>query len=144
MPGVVSNPLPLLRSLRLPSCRGVSMIRGRKTSRSVGDGRGVTSGSQASSNILTIRERRWCAKGHRCGNPSRAQARDTVRPRVMLAVVAPGFAAFPVICGESAEDSPVARGEHDTSDKNPDSSAAIWYTQHVQVWECRRAADTPQ
>jgi len=31
------------------------MIRGRKTSRSVGDGRGVTSGSQASSNILTIR-----------------------------------------------------------------------------------------
>jgi hypothetical protein len=26
-------------------------------------------------------------------------------------------------------------GENDTSDKNPDNSAAILYTQHVRVWE---------
>ena len=60
------------------------------------------------------------------------------------AVVAPGFASFPVICGESVADSLVARGEHDTSDKNPDSSAAILYTRHGRVWECRRAVDTSQ
>ena len=60
------------------------------------------------------------------------------------AVVAPGFASFPIICEESEEDSLVACGEHDTSDKNPDNSAAIWYTPHVRVWECRRAVDTSQ
>ena len=48
------------------------------------------------------------------------------------------------MCGESVADSLVARGERDTSDNNPDSSAAIWYTPHGRVWECRRAGDTPQ
>ena len=60
------------------------------------------------------------------------------------AVVVPGFAAFPVMCEERVADSLVARGEHDTSDKNPDSSAAILYTRHGRVWECRRAVDTSQ
>ena len=32
------------------------------------------------------------------------------------AVVAPGLAAFPVMCGERAEDSLSVREEHDTSD----------------------------
>jgi hypothetical protein len=39
----------------------------------------------------------------------------------MPAVVAPWFASFPVICGETEEDSLFARGENDTSDKNPDN-----------------------
>ena len=39
------------------------MIIGRKTSRSVGDGRGVTSSRQASSNILTIRDHFFCLFG---------------------------------------------------------------------------------
>ena len=62
----------------------------------------------------------------------------------MPAVVAPGFVSFPVICGESEEDSLFARGEHDTSDKNPDNSAAILYKQYVRVWEWRRSVDTSQ
>jgi hypothetical protein len=78
-------------------------------------------------------ERRVWATGHRCGNPSSAEARHRARLRVTPVVVAPGFAAFPVMCGESAEDSRVARGEDDTSDKNPESSATIWYTQHVRI-----------
>ena len=49
----------------------------------------------------------------------------------MPAVIAPGFASFPVICGENEEDSLVACGEHDTSDKNLDNSAAIWYTRSL-------------
>ncbi len=60
------------------------------------------------------------------------------------AVVAPWFASFPVMCGESEEDSLFARGENDTSDKNPDTSAAILYKQHVRVWESRRSLDTSQ
>ena len=60
------------------------------------------------------------------------------------AVVAPWFASFPVMCGETEEDSLVARGEHDTSDKHPDKSAAILYKQHVQVWESLRSVDTSQ
>ena len=77
--------------------------------------------------------RRVWAMGHRCGNPSSAEARNIARLRVTPVVVAPGFASFPVICGESAEDSLVARGEYDTSDKNPDSNATILYTQHVRI-----------
>jgi hypothetical protein len=77
--------------------------------------------------------RRVCATGHRCGNPSSAEARHRARWRVTPVVVAPGLAAFPVMCGESAADSRVARGEYDTSDKNPDSSATIWYTPHVRM-----------
>ena len=60
------------------------------------------------------------------------------------AVVVPWFASFPVICGENEEDSLFARGENDTSDKNPDNSAAILYKQHVQVWESLRSLDTSQ
>ena len=60
------------------------------------------------------------------------------------AVVAPGFAAFPVMGGESEADSLVVRGENDTSDKNPDNSAAILYTPHVRVWESRRSVDRSQ
>ena len=60
------------------------------------------------------------------------------------AVVAPGFAAFPVMCGESEADSLVARGENDTSDKNPDNSAAILYKQHGRIWEWRRSVDIRQ
>ena len=60
------------------------------------------------------------------------------------AVVAPGFAALPVMCGGSVADSLGARGEHDTSDKNPDSSAAILYTPHGRVWESLRSIDTSQ
>jgi hypothetical protein len=63
---------------------------------------------------------------------------------VTPAVVAPGFASFPVMCGETEEDSLVAPGENDTSDKNPDNSAAILYTQHVQIWESPRFLDTSQ
>jgi hypothetical protein len=63
---------------------------------------------------------------------------------VTPAAVAPGFAAFPVMGGESVADSLVARGEHDTSDEHPASSAAIWYTPHGRVWEGRRAVDTSQ
>jgi hypothetical protein len=61
---------------------------------------------------------------------------------VTPAVVAPWFASVPVMCGETEEDSLFARGEHDTSDKNPDNSAAILYTQHVQIWESPRSLDT--
>jgi hypothetical protein len=50
-----------------------------------------------------------------------------------LAIVAPSFASFPVICGESAEDSLSAREENDTSNRNPDNSAAILYTQPAHV-----------
>ena len=60
------------------------------------------------------------------------------------AVVAPWFASFPVICGETEEDSLFAPGENDTSDKNPDNSAAILYKQHVRVWESLRSVDTSQ
>ena len=60
------------------------------------------------------------------------------------AVVAPGFASFPVMCGETEEDALVAREEHDTSDKNPDNSAVILYPQHVQIWESPRSLDTSQ
>ena len=60
------------------------------------------------------------------------------------AVVAPGFASFPVMCGETEEDSLFAHGENDTSDKNPDNSAAIWYKQPVRVWEWRRSVDASQ
>ena len=60
------------------------------------------------------------------------------------AVVAPGLAAFPVMCGERVADSRVARGEHDTSDNNPDRRAAIVSTPHGRDWECRRAVDTSQ
>jgi hypothetical protein len=45
------------------------------------------------------------AKGARCGNLCRAQARNTARLHVTPAVVTPSFASFPVICGASAEDS---------------------------------------
>ena len=48
------------------------------------------------------------------------------------------------MCGENEEDSLFARGENDTSDKNPDKSAAILYTQHVQIWESPRSLDTSQ
>jgi hypothetical protein len=48
------------------------------------------------------------------------------------------------MCGETEEDSLFARGENDTSDKNPDNSAAILSKQHVQVWEWRRSVDTSQ
>ena len=48
------------------------------------------------------------------------------------------------MCGETEEDSLFAREEHDTSDKNPDNSAAILYTQHVQIWESPRSLDTSQ
>ena len=78
-------------------------------------------------------ECRVCATGTRRRNPSSAEARHRARLRVTPVVVALGFASFPVICGESAEDSLVARGEYDTSDKNPDSSATILYMQHVQI-----------
>ena len=60
------------------------------------------------------------------------------------AVVAPWFASFPVMCGETEEDSLVAREEHDASDKNPDHRAAILYRQHVRVWESLRSVDTSQ
>ena len=60
------------------------------------------------------------------------------------AIVAPWFASFPVICGETEEDSLFARGENDTSDKNPDNSAAILYKQHVRVWASLRSVDTSQ
>ena len=60
------------------------------------------------------------------------------------AVVAPGFASLPAICGENEADSLVARGEHDTSDKNPDNSAAILSKQHGRIWEWRRFVDTSQ
>jgi hypothetical protein len=63
---------------------------------------------------------------------------------VTPAVVAPWFASFPVMCGENEEDSLVARGENDTSDKNPDNSATILYKQHGQVWESLRSVDTSQ
>ena len=49
------------------------------------------------------------------------------------AVVAPAFASFPVMCGESAEDSLSVREDNDTSDRNPDNSAAILYTQPAHV-----------
>jgi hypothetical protein len=61
---------------------------------------------------------------------------------VTPAVFAPGLASFPVMCGESGEDSLVALGENDTSDKDPDHSAAILYTQHVRGWESLRSLDT--
>ena len=60
------------------------------------------------------------------------------------AVVAPGLASFPVMCGENEEDSLFARGEHDTSDKHPDKSAAMLSKPHVRVWESRRSLDTSQ
>ena len=60
------------------------------------------------------------------------------------AVGAPWFAAFPVMCGETEEDSRVAREENDTSDKNPDHSVAILYTQHVRVWASLCSVDTSQ
>jgi hypothetical protein len=63
---------------------------------------------------------------------------------VTPAVVALRFASFPVICGESEEDSLFARGGNDTSDKNPDNSVALLYTQHVRVWESLRSVDTSQ
>jgi hypothetical protein len=63
---------------------------------------------------------------------------------VTPAVVAPGFASFPVICGENEAESLFARGENDTSDKNPDHSAAILYMPHVQVWESLRSVGTSQ
>jgi hypothetical protein len=63
---------------------------------------------------------------------------------VTPAVVAPGLASFPVMCGESEEDSLVGRGEHATSDKNPENNAAMLSKQHVRVWESRRSADTSQ
>jgi hypothetical protein len=87
-------------------------------------------------------ERRWCVKGHRGGHPCSASARHTARPRVTPAVVAPGLATFPVKCGANEEDSLIARGEHDTSDKDPAHRAAMLYTQHVQVEESRRSVDT--
>jgi len=62
----------------------------------------------------------------------------------MPAVVAPSCASFPVMCGENEEDSLVARGENDTSDKNPDHRAAMLYKQHVRVWESLRSVDTSQ
>jgi len=73
------------------------------------------------------------AKGSRGGNPCRAQARHTARLPVTPAVVAPAFASFPVMCGESAEDSLSVREDNDTSDRNPDNSAAILYTQPAHV-----------
>jgi len=63
---------------------------------------------------------------------------------VTPAVVAPWLASVPVMGGETEEDSLVARGEHDTSDKHPDKSAAILYKQHVRVWESLRSVDTSQ
>ena len=60
------------------------------------------------------------------------------------AVVAPWFASVPVMGGETEEDSRVAGGEHDTSDKHPDKSAAMLYKPHVQVWESLRSVDTSQ
>ena len=48
------------------------------------------------------------------------------------------------MCGATEEDSLFARGEHDTSDKNPDNRAAMLYTQHVQMWESPRSLDTSQ
>jgi hypothetical protein len=63
---------------------------------------------------------------------------------VTPAVVAPWFASFPVMCGETEEDSLVAREENDASDKNPDHRAAILYRQHVRVWESLRSVDTSQ
>jgi hypothetical protein len=63
---------------------------------------------------------------------------------VTPAVVAPGLAAVPVMCGERVADSLVARGEHETSDKHPERSAALLSTPHGRVWECRRAVDTSQ
>jgi hypothetical protein len=61
---------------------------------------------------------------------------------VTPAVGAPWVAAFPVMCGETEEDSRVAREEHDASDKNPDHRAAILYRPHVRVWESLRSVDT--
>jgi hypothetical protein len=61
---------------------------------------------------------------------------------VTPAVVAPWLASVPVRCGATAEDARVARGEHDTSDKHPDKSAAMLYKPHVQVWESLRSVDT--
>jgi hypothetical protein len=63
---------------------------------------------------------------------------------VTPAVGAPWFASFPVMCGETEEDSLVAREENDASDKNPDHRAAILYRQHVRVWESLRSVDTSQ
>ena len=48
------------------------------------------------------------------------------------------------MCGETEEDSRVAREENDASDKNPDHRAAILYRQHVRVWESLRSVDTSQ
>jgi hypothetical protein len=78
------------------------------------------------------------AKGARCGNLCRAQARHTARLHVTPAVVAPSFASFPVMCGASAEDSLSVREQNDTSDRHPDNRAAILYTQptHVSVSLC--------
>jgi hypothetical protein len=59
-------------------------------------------------------------------------------------VVAPGLASVPVMCGATEEDALVARGEHDTSDKHPDKSAAMLSKPHVRVWESRRSVDTSQ
>jgi hypothetical protein len=56
--------------------------------------------------------------------------------------MAPWFAAFPGMCGETEEDSRVARGGNDTSDHKPDHSAAMLSKPHVRVWEWRRSVDT--
>jgi len=63
---------------------------------------------------------------------------------VTPAVVAPGLASVPVMCGETEEDALVAHGEHETSDKHPAKSAAMLSTQHVQMWESPRSLDTSQ
>jgi hypothetical protein len=63
---------------------------------------------------------------------------------VTPAVVAPWFASFPVMCGETEEESLVAHGENDTSGKNPDENAALLCTQHVQVWESLHSVGTSQ
>ena len=65
------------------------------------------------------------AKGSRGGNPCRAHARHTARWPVTPAVVAPSLASFPVMCGARAEDSLSVREDNDTSDSNPDHSAAM-------------------
>jgi hypothetical protein len=61
---------------------------------------------------------------------------------VTPAVVAPWLASVPVMCGDTEEDSRMARGEHDTSDKHPDKRAAMVYQPHVRVWESLRSVDT--
>jgi hypothetical protein len=63
---------------------------------------------------------------------------------VTPAVVAPWLASFPVMCGETEEDSRFARGKNDPSDNKPDHSAAMLSKQHGRVWELLPSVGTAQ